>query len=48
MPVQSPGHLLADYEEPSGVAVFHQQLADAMMAISTDLAARFHDAGYWQ
>lgn len=48
MPAQSPWHLLADYEQPSGVAVFHQQLADAVMAISTDLATRFHDAGFWQ
>jgi len=48
MPAQSPWCLLADYEKPSGVALFHQQLADAVMAIGTDLATRFQDAGFRQ
>jgi hypothetical protein len=43
---QSKPHSLEDYENASGGQLLHEQLTDAVAAISRDVAGRFHDAGF--
>jgi hypothetical protein len=46
MDAQSPPHHLEDYEQPAGVALFHDELDAAVHAIGGDVAGRFRGAGF--
>jgi hypothetical protein len=45
---QSEPHTLEDYENASGGKLLHEQLTEAVAAISRDVAGKFRDAGFYR